>query len=100
MRVILDKGCLQVLRELALLDGPRETLYDCMTLAISQIMGAPISLMSMVGGEFQFFKSEHGVPDIRQTPLEDAYCKHVVANNAPLIVNDSLNYFSFEGQAG
>jgi GAF domain-containing protein len=90
MRAILtDKDRLRVLRDLALIDSDEEIVFNRLTSLASQIVGAPISVMSMVGGEYQFFKSSYGVGDLRSTPLSHAFCKHVVADDAPLIVDDA-----------
>lgn len=89
MKVILNEERLRVLHDLALLDEDHETLYDKMTMIASKIVGAPISIMSMVGNDYQFFKSSVGLGDLQSTPLSHSFCKHVVATNQPLIVTDA-----------
>lgn len=93
---VLNKERLAVLRELALVnDGPDtyEMVYDRMTTLASKIVGSPVAMMSMVAADFQFFKSHTGLPEPwrshRQTPLSDAFCKHVVATKQPLVVTDA-----------
>jgi GAF domain-containing protein len=91
--IILDKERLKVLRDLALIDGPFETIYDRFTQLASKAVGAPVSLVSMVGGDYQFFKSYVGLPEPwasqRNTPLSHSICRHVVVNDEPLIVTDT-----------
>lgn len=93
MRVLLNKERLKLLRELALIDSPQETVYDRITLLASKAIGAPVSLMSMVGADYQFFKSSVGLGspwDVeRKTPLSHSFCKHVVETNEPLVVTDA-----------
>jgi GAF domain-containing protein len=89
MKIILDQERLKILRDLALIDSPTETIYDRLTELASKIVGAPISLVSMVGGEYQFFKSSYGLGNLKSTPLSHSFCKHVVATHSPLIVTDA-----------
>lgn len=94
--VLLDKERLRVLRELALIDAPEENLYDRLTEFASKIIGAPVSLVSMVAANYQFFKSQSGLPEPwksdRRTPLSHSFCKHVVATKEPLIVQDARRH--------
>lgn len=92
-QVILDPARLKVLQDLALIDADEENTFNMLTRLASNIMGTPVSLMSMVGGDYQFFKSAHGMPKTtRSTPLSHAFCRHVVASNEPLIVNDAREH--------
>lgn len=92
-RVLHDLARLQVLRELALIDAPAETIYDRLTITASKVIDAPVSLVSMVGDQYQFFKSMVGLPEPwasdRSTPLSHSFCKHVVGTNEPLVVSDA-----------
>ncbi len=80
------------LERTGLLDSATEEAYDRLTKIATQSLGAPVSLVSLVAGDRQFFKSACGLPDelggIRETPLSHSTCKHVVASGAPLIVGD------------
>lgn len=81
------------LEELDLLDAPAEAGYDNLTQLASRILGAPVSLVSILDftGDRQFFKSHIGLPEPwateRQTPLTHSFCQHVVRNNESLVVN-------------
>lgn len=96
MQVILNRERLKVLRDLALLDNQTEVLYDRMTTLASQIIGAPVSLVSMVAADYQFFTSHTGLPEpwksARRTPLSHSFCQHVVAESQPLIVTDAREH--------
>ncbi|MEM9951291.1 MAG: GAF domain-containing protein [Chloroflexota bacterium] len=84
---------LNVLFELSLINSPKETIYDSVTVFASKVIGTPVSLVSMVADNYQYFKSEVGLPEPyktkRRTPFSHSFCKHVVADNAPLIVTDA-----------
>jgi GAF domain-containing protein len=95
-KTLLNKERLRVLRDLALIDSPEETIYDRLTQLASKAIGAPVSLVSMVAADYQFFKSQVGLPapwsEDRRTPLSHSFCKHVVASNEPLIVEDAREH--------
>jgi GAF domain-containing protein len=90
--VLSDKDRIKVLTDLALIDADEEPVFDRLTDLASRIVGAPISVMTMVGNDYQFFKSAVGVGELKSTPLSHAFCKHVVAENAPLIVDDARQH--------
>jgi GAF domain-containing protein len=93
MDIILNDERLAVLRDLALTTEPGSTIYEPLTRLASKVLGSPISLMSMVAADFQFFKAACGMPDdLVQTPFSHSFCKHVVATNEPLIVADAVNH--------
>ncbi len=91
-----DLDRLAVLKQLELLDTPAEESFDRLTRLASQITNSPISLVSLVDANRQFFKSQVGLPEplttIRQTPLSHSFCMHVVADRAPLVVEDARKH--------
>lgn len=63
--------------------------------ALAQLFDAPIALVSLIGADFQFFKARYGLGADR-TRLEDAFCAHVVAQDAPLVVEDASRHADFQ----
>jgi len=95
--VILENANrLAVLRNLALLRENEEPFFDRMTRIASAVVGVPVSLVSMVAANYQFFKSSHGLPEPwasdRRTPLSHSFCQHVVTSGEPLIVEDARQH--------
>ena len=84
---------LQALYETNLLDSPPEDAFDRLTAIACSLLGAPVSLVSLVDKDRQFFKSQQGLLEPasteRETPLSHSFCKHIIATNEPLIVNDA-----------
>jgi PAS domain S-box-containing protein len=84
---------LTALRRLALLDTPAEQAFDRLTRLAAKILRAPVALLSLVDGDRSFFKSSVGLPELwaslREMPLSHSVCQHVVAMNAPLVINDA-----------
>src|SRR5215468_11196880 len=91
--IIKDPQRLRVLHDLAILDTPAEEAFDRLTRLASKIVNAPVSLVSLVDSDRQFFKSFVGLTEPwssrRETPLSHAFCQHVVASNEPLIIEDA-----------
>jgi GAF domain-containing protein len=85
---------MDVLHKLSLIDSDEEPFFDRLTELASEILGSPISLVSMVTPTHQFFKSSYGLPpelqEQRQTPLSYSFCQYVVMSGEPLIVEDSV----------
>ena len=88
-----DPERLAALRRSALLDTPAEVAFDRLTRLATAILGVPVSLVSLVDGDRQFFKSAIGLPEPwasrRETPLSHSFCQHVVREMAPLVVADA-----------
>ena len=84
---------LAALHRAALLDTPADAAFDRLTRLATIVLGVPVSLVSLVDADRQFFKSQQGLPDPwasqRQTPLTHSFCQHVVVRNQPLVIEDA-----------
>ena len=90
---IQDPMRLDVLRSLLLLDSPSEAAFDRFTQLASKSIDAPVSLISLIDVDRQFFKSLTGLPEPwaseRETPLSHSFCQSMVASGTPLVVEDA-----------
>jgi ribonuclease BN (tRNA processing enzyme)/CheY-like chemotaxis protein len=77
------------LRRLNVLDTAREERFDRITRLAAALFELPISLISLVDGDRQWFKSACGL-DVRETPRDESFCAHAVLSRAPLVVPDAL----------
>lgn len=87
------RGRLAALYETGLLDSPPEPAYDRLTQLATRLLGVPVSQVSLIDIDRQFFKSAVGMPEpwasLRQTPLSHSFCKHVVTSEAIVVVEDA-----------
>ena len=83
---------LAALRRTALLDTPPEEAFDRLTRMAARLLGTPVSLISLVADDHQFFKSATGLPEPwasrRVNPISFSFCGQVVATGEPLVLED------------
>ena len=76
------------LERYGILDTLPETEYDDLTLLASQICDAPVSLVSLVDSDRQWFKSHQGV-DLAESPRAISFCAHAILGDALFEVPDA-----------
>lgn len=88
-----QKERVDALHNTRLLDTPPERTFDNLTNLACKLLGAPVSLISLVDVDRQFFKSSQGLAEPwatqRETPLSHSFCQYVVANDQALVVEDA-----------
>ncbi|RVT91100.1 GAF domain-containing protein [Sphingomonas crocodyli] len=77
------------LHALDILDTPQEERFDRHTRLAAALFRVPVSLISIVDSDRQWFKSCFGA-DLTETPREVSFCAHAVAARSMLIVPDTL----------
>jgi GAF domain-containing protein len=83
-----ETGRLAALNRYSILDTLPEQIYDDVTALASLVCGTPISLVSLVDADRQWFKSAHGV-EVRETPRAQSFCAHTLGTAKTLIVKDA-----------
>ncbi|HUH26716.1 GAF domain-containing sensor histidine kinase [Gelidibacter sp.] len=76
---------LSVLSEYQLLDTLPEEDYDNVTSLVASICDAPMSLITMLDKERNFFKSHHGVP-FQESPRDISFCGHAILGDGPIFI--------------
>ncbi|CAN5836396.1 GAF domain-containing sensor histidine kinase [soil metagenome] len=94
--VIQDPERLARLRATALLDSPTEQAFDRLARLASKLLEAPLSTVTLIDVDRQFYMSCVGLPEplasVRETPLEMSFCKHTVVLGKPLIIPDTRGH--------
>jgi PAS domain S-box-containing protein len=91
-----DSARLAAVARTALLDTPPEEGFDRLTRMAARLLGAPVSLITLVADDRQFFKSAMGLPEPwasrRSAPTSYSFCRQVAVSGEPLIVEDTRRH--------
>jgi GAF domain-containing protein len=79
---------LNTLRGYGILDTHPEDRFDDLTRLAATICGTPISVISLVDEDRQWFKSKNGIA-ASQTPREHAFCAHAIMSSELFVVPDA-----------
>jgi GAF domain-containing protein len=79
---------LAILYGYALLDTVPEACFDRLTRLAASVLGTPISLISLIDKDRQWFKSRHGI-DVPETERKIAFCSHAIDSKDMLVVHDA-----------
>ncbi len=75
------------------LDRGPEPIFDRWARLAARVAQTPVATVTLITEDRQVFAGMCGVgqpwADARQTPLSHSFCQHVVANAAPLVVEDA-----------
>lgn len=84
-----EEARLSALRRLGVLDTPAEKGFDAIVEVASLLCGVPISLISLVDEHRQWFKANHGLEEVSETPRDYAFCAHTILSDGILEVEDA-----------
>lgn len=85
---------LEKLRSLKILDSAQESDFDRITSLAVRRFNMPITLVSLVDKDRQWFKSRRGV-EASQTPIEASFCREAINRGETCVVQDSLTDDAF-----
>jgi diguanylate cyclase len=95
VRPLTDGSRLAAVRDTGLPDSEEYAQLERLNRLATELLGVPISLVTIVGEDRQFFAGQIGLPEpwasFRETPLSHSFCQHVIERDAPVVVADTHN---------
>lgn len=95
--ILNNRKRVDALRRLCLLNTPSDPAFDRLTRLAAQLLNAPVSLVTLVDAEYQFFKSQVGLPEpwasTRRMALPYSFCQHTLSSNEPLVIEDARSHY-------
>ena len=79
---------LELLRSLDVLDTPPDPVLDSLVQCASQLTGCPVSLVSVVDAERQWFKARTGT-EACETARDISICGHAIMGKEVFVVEDA-----------
>lgn len=84
-----DLDRVNALHDYAIMDSEQESDYDAIVTLASSICEAPISLVTLINEDRQWYKAKTGI-DGHQTPREEAFCAYTILDNDLFEVEDTF----------
>jgi PAS domain S-box-containing protein len=90
---ILDAERLAVVRATGLLDSQKEEAFDRLTRLAAKLTGAPVTFLSLVDEERDYYKSCFGFPEPLASDRQmtgTTFCHYALLSDGPLVIEDTL----------
>jgi len=84
-----EEARLSALRELEVLDTEIEERYERITRSVCRVLDVPISAISLVDTDRQWFKSVQGL-SVRETSRDISFCGHAILGNDEFVIPDAM----------
>ena len=84
-----ERERLAALHALDVLDSGPEEEFDALIKVASLVCGVPISLISLIDSERQWFKASIGLQGVSETPRDIAFCAHAILDDKLFEVPDA-----------
>jgi len=85
-----ESESIAALRALEVLNAEPEAEFDALVRVASAVCGVPISLISLIDTDRQWFKANVGLPGVTETSRSAAFCAHAVFGDDLLEIPDAL----------
>lgn len=82
---------IEALRSLDILDSEAEKDFDEIVKLASRICNTPISLVSLIDVNRQWFKANHGLEGFKETPRDIAFCSYAIEQDDVMIISDATS---------
>jgi diguanylate cyclase (GGDEF)-like protein len=91
-----EQGRLAALQRYNVLDTMPEPSFDRITQLVQSVLNVPISAVSLIDKDRQWFKSKQGL-DADQTGRDISFCTHTIGDRQPMNIGDALTDVRFAG---
>lgn len=85
-----ERERLRALEQLDVLDSAPEREFDALVATAALVCGVPISLVSLIDHNRQWFKANVGLHGVTETPRDVAFCAHAILDDGIFEVPDAL----------
>jgi GAF domain-containing protein len=82
---------LEILRQYKILDTEAKKVFDDITKLAGEVCATPISLLTFIDENRQWFKSDVGLSPVKETSRDVAFCAHAIVQRDLFVVPDALN---------
>lgn len=89
-RRVDEAARVKALEQYQIMDTPPESVFDDLVRLAGFICGTPISLISLLNEERQWLKAQTGLPEVKSTPRDQAFCHYTIQGTGLLEVEDAL----------
>lgn len=86
-----DLARLEPVRRYEILDAPADGAFDRITALAARVLDVPIALVSVVDRDRIWFRSHHGLPDVRDVERELGLHPSTVLGDEPWVVTDATD---------
>ena len=73
------------LHALNVLDTEPDASFDGLVKVAAEVCGVPVSLVSLIDADRQWFKAATGLTNMRETPRDFAFCSHAIDSAADIL---------------
>jgi len=80
---------LLALEDLRVMDSAREADFQALVEVASMVCGVPISLISLIDRDRQFFKANTGMGDVTESGRDISFCAHAVLGDSVFEIPDT-----------
>ena len=91
---LVDPARIQAVNNTGLMDAGRQAAFDRLAQLAAKVVDAPLTIVSLVGAEKQYFVADYGLPspfkETRELPIDSSICRYTLEGES-IISSNALN---------
>src|SRR5690554_7620699 len=99
-RRLVDPARIKAVNNTGLMDAGRQAAFDRLAQLAAKILNVPLTIVSLVGADKQYFVADYGLPspfkESRELPIDSSICRYILEGESLIsfnALNDSLLKF-------